>query len=387
LLIPAVGTSHSAVIVAAISLVLGIVLLWQHPSGMRGASNLFEWLCLGTSALLLATVGDPYYRHLQRRMGSSPDQPIAPYRHVEEASGTTTAFSPTGIGAMDKRLWVNGMGMTDLVMETKLMAHLPISLAENPKDVLVICFGMGTTFRSASRHEQLNIWAVEMMPAVLQCFGFFHSDGPELFNRPNIHAVSDDGRNFLFVRPQQYDVITVDPAPPLYSAGTVNLYSREFFELCRSRLRPGGIMCLWVPPSNYSEVKMILRTFVDVFEHTSVWSGVNFRGLYLLGSQRPFQDVPEKLGKLYEKPAIVADITEWGEECDRPEKFLELHIADGPDLKSFLAETPMITDDHPYTEFPLWRALFGDVEYSRTLDGFVLRNILRPPPPNRDTDE
>ena len=97
---------------------------------------------------------------------------------------------------------------------TKLMAHLPLWLADDPKDILVICFGMGTTVRSASRHRGLEVYAVDRIPAVFESFAFFHPDDASLLRRPNIHAIVDDGRNVLLINPRKYDVITVDPAPP-----------------------------------------------------------------------------------------------------------------------------------------------------------------------------
>jgi spermidine synthase len=378
-LIPTFGAGFTASLIASISLVLGLLLLVVHPAGVPSWRRL-EWVGCGIAGVLLVTAGDPYLRHIERRVELTTNRPAQLYRHIEEANGTTTAFSRSETDPMDKALWVNGTGMTVLAVETKLMAHLPISLAQDPHDVLVVCFGMGTTLRSASRHENLNIWVVEMIPGVLQCFGYFHPDGPALLDRPNIHAVADDGRNFLLVRPQQYDVITIDPAPPLYSAGTVNLYTREFFELCRARLRPGGVMCLWIPPANHSEVKMILRTYLDVFPHTGIWSGVKYQGLYAIGSLQPFRDVDAKVSELFEHPAIVRDLTEWGDSCNTPKKVLGLYIADGDDLRGLLAQTPVITDDRPYTEFPLWRAFYGGTTYSRLMDGSSLRAILRRPP-------
>src|SRR5207245_2572514 len=104
----------------------------------------------------------------------------------------------------------------------------------------------------------LRVDAVELVPGVLECFGIFHPDGPAILQQPNVHGVADDGRNYLLMHRRQYDVITIDPPPPLASAGAVNLYSREFVQLCHDRLRPDGVVCLWIPPERASEVKMII---------------------------------------------------------------------------------------------------------------------------------
>lgn len=110
--------------------------------------------------------------------------------------------------------------MTTLVSETKLMAHLPLALAEDPHRMLVVCFGMGTTLRSASKYPdpQIEIDTVDIVPKVYNCFGYFHHDADHIKILPNIHLYSDDGRNFLLVQKDLYDVITIDPAPSIVPA-------------------------------------------------------------------------------------------------------------------------------------------------------------------------
>ncbi len=380
-LIPLLGAGRSGATLAAGNLLLGLVLLAAHPPGYWWASS---WLVRVPSlvwcGVLVATVGDPYYRLLERQMHQALG-PVTLYRHTEEAAGTTTAFGRPMSGAGAEELWVNGHGMTGRFTATKLMAHLPIWLAEEPRDLLVICFGMGTTARSASRHEGLRVWAVELVPAVLECFGHYHADGTSLLARPNFRVAVDDGRNFLLMHSRRYDVITIDPPPPLYSAGAVNLYSREFFQLCLERLQPGGVVCLWVPPGNEGEVKMILRTFLEVFPHVSAWQGpdLGLDGLFLLGSRRLLGRGDEKIRKGYGQAAVVADLLEWSNVCDRPEKILDLYVAEGQDLRGFVSSSPVITDDCPYTEFPLWRALFAQAEYHQQLTGRRLQEVLALP--------
>jgi spermidine synthase len=267
--------------------------------------------------------------------------------------------------------------MTILLPVTKLMAHLPLALVNDPHDILVICFGMGTTARSASRHEGIQVHVVELVGAVLRCFDCFHADAHEVLAQSNVHTAVDDGRNYLLMHPQEYDVITIDPPPPLHSAGAVNLYTREFFQLCRDRLRPGGVLAMWIPPDSLSEVKMITRSFLDVFEHVNGWAGPPpLSGILLLGSGRPLQHVREKVRQMYELPAVAADLREWGPELDHPEKVLQLYLADKRELSRFVAGVPLITDDSPYTEFPLWRARQAGGEYSRQFSAAAYQRYL-----------
>ena len=79
-----------------------------------------------------------------------------------------------------RSLLINGIGVTALQTETKLMAHLPMALVQNAHRMLVICFGMGTTVRSASRYQGLKIDVVDIVPRVFDCFKYYHDDANQI---------------------------------------------------------------------------------------------------------------------------------------------------------------------------------------------------------------
>ena len=140
---------------------------------------------------------------------------------------STATVIATGNG-MHKRLLVNGYGMTSLTPITKMMAHLPLAfLDRQPQDALVICFGMGTTFRSLHSWG-IPVTVVELVPSVPRLFGYFHSDASQVLNSPLSHVVVDDGRRYLGHTDAQFDVITIDPPPPVEAAGSSLLYSEDF---------------------------------------------------------------------------------------------------------------------------------------------------------------
>jgi spermidine synthase len=361
LLIPLWGASTSASGLAAVSLLLGVLLLAVHPQGLGQRVRAVEGCLAVVTILLLAFVGDPYYDVLTERMRDLYPSGATVLAHSEDAAATTTVFERTGGRWSDKQLWINGEGMTCLAPVTKLMAHLPIALADDPKEALVVCFGMGTSVRSACSHRGLHVRAVELLAAVPRAYPLFHPDAADLLQRAHLNIVIDDGRNYLLMHPQQYDVITLDPPPPLHAAGTVNLYSRDFFELCRQRLRPRGVLCAWVQPDKLSENKMIFQAFLDVFAHVRVWTGPEpHRGFLLIGTHEPLNmaSVPARIRKLYDESAVAEDLRLWGNHFDQPDKILDLYVMDEARLRHICAGTPMLTDDRPYTEFDLWRPLF-----------------------------
>lgn len=385
-LIPLLGCSGAASCLATLNL-LPCLLLWWVTSQWTASRRAVEIVLSATCVLLLVFVGDPYFDVLKSEMLDRYPTGIDILSHTDESSATTTVFAATGAHATEKQLWVNGNGVTHLTPVTKLMAHLPLALADDPHDVLVLCMGMGTSLRSASTHAGLQIRVVELVPAVARAFGFFHPESTQLLQQPNIELVIDDGRNDLLMHPErQYDVITLDPPPPLYSAGTVNLYSRDFLALCRNQLRPHGVICVYVQPDSLSENRMLFRTFLDVFEHVRVWTGPgDNRGYLMIATLEPLamETVPAKVRKLYDIPAIAADLREWGDGLDRPEKILDLYVSDGGALRSVCEHAPLITDDKPFTEFPLWRMLESGGEYHTMINAIPYKNQAYPIDPYR----
>ena len=358
MLIPLVGTAKAMVILGLLNIILGGVLFLASPKEERGNLPLAGALFAVCFFVLIFQVGNPYKTVMIERVSKIFSPNAKMFDFFEGVAGTTV---PAGIPQhpFARRLFINGVGMTILVSETKLMAHLPMALVPVPKRVLVICFGMGTTVRSATRFSErpVHIDAVDIVPRVFDSFGFFHDDAEKVKEQPNIHLHAEDGRNFLTVRKDLYDVITIDPSPPIYSAGTVNLYAREFLELCKSRISKQGVVCLWLPPGPVSELVMIMKTFVNVFPGASLWGGLTFPGLYLIGGYRSFGQTPESLERLADTLSTIADLSEWEDHYKDKSVLKQLYLLGPEDLSKIVKKVPEVTDDRPYTEFPLWRVL------------------------------
>ena len=371
-LVPHFGAARTGAILAGLAAFSGIVLLAAHPRGLR-AARLGDIAMFIATIALLATIGDPLRDEIYRRFHAE-DSRLVMFAHAEEAAATTTAAGIPN-SPLERKLLVNGWGMTSLYTGNKLMADLPLWFADSPHDALVICMGMGTTFRSATRHANVDVTVVELVPAVTRFMGYYHRDADRVIAQSNAHVVVDDGRNYLLMHSRLFDIITIDPAPPICSAGTVNLYSQQFFELCLHHIRPTGAVCLWVPPCSASEGKMILRTYATVFPYVSVWAGPTFPGFYLVGTLRPVADVEARVRNGFADPVTVADLTEWDKSCQTPDKVLALQLCDRDDLLAFTSDHPIITDDRPYTEFPLWRH-YQDPEYTLALNADSLRRWM-----------
>ena len=125
---------------------------------------------------------------------------------------------------------------------------------------------------------------------------------------PRVRVIVDDGRHHLLVRPQRYDVITAEPPPPNH-AGVVNLYSREFYRLARSRLTPGGVITQWLPVFELSdgEVRAMIAAFVAELEHTALLYGYR-EHLILIGSPSPLAIDAARARRAGDDPGVVHNL-------------------------------------------------------------------------------
>ena len=257
-----------------------------------------------------------------------------------------------------KELLVNGVGITALTPITKMMVHLPMAfLSSPPRSALVLCFGMGTSFRSALSWG-VPTTAVELVPSVPALIGFYHADGPRLLESPLARVVIDDARRFLERSPAQYDIITIDPPPPVEAAGSSFLYSREFYALTRARLRPGGILQQWFPGGEAVTLASVAGSVTESFPHVRVFQSIEGWGFHFLASDSPIAEASAATlaGRLPARAS--ADLVEWWENV-HPEtafgKVLEQEVA--PERVLAVAAAPPLEDDRPINEYFLLRRL------------------------------
>jgi spermidine synthase len=355
--IPVLGSAGTILVLSGINLLVGITLLLTGARTYHQTRRL-SLAVAGIICTLIAAqiVHDPFYQITRQRIKKLVSDNGIIYMHRESVAATVTAFGSLQYPPW-KHLWINGHGMTVLATDTKLMAHLPILLTENPKNVLIVCFGMGTTLRSAVVHENLAIDVVELVPDTYDAYEFYHRDGPEILKNSRVNHIVNDGRNYLLMHDKSYSVITIDPSPPIHSAGTVNLYSREFIALCKDHLDPNGTLCLWLPQAHYTEARMIMKTFQSVFPHTSLWKGPVCDGLYLIGTQKPVQIPLDRFHHAFENKRFLEDIMELDKSVYSGDVLANLFILNETELAEYLQDVPIITDNYPYTEFPLWRSI------------------------------
>jgi len=258
-----------------------------------------------------------------------------------------------------EHLKVNGVGMTHLTVDTKMMTHLPMFLNPQAKNMLNIAVGMGTTYRSAIK-AGLQVDAVELIPSVPEALYVFHPDAEEIFNSPQGHIYINDGYNYVSLVDKKYDIITVDPPPPVNSVGTTVLYSKEFYQQSQRVMNEDGIFVQWV----YSHMKtqdalIIIKTYLEAFPYVSIWDSLDSGGVYLVGSFKPLQADLESFKQTYARQEVAADINEWLSEDVMADDIFNLQL-DKQCFVDSLSDLPIVKNDKPIIEYYLWRRLFTE---------------------------
>src|SRR5579863_2758739 len=283
------------------------------------------------------------------------------YPQREVLRDSTATVIATGEG-MSKRLIINGVNITSMVPIPKMMAHLSLaSLAQPPRDALVICFGMGTTFRSAMAWG-IPTTAVDLVPSVPKLFTYYHPDGGKFLASPQARVVIDDGRRYLERSPQEYDAIIIDPPPPVQAAGSSLLYSEDFYAVAKRRLRPGGILQQFLPdginPANDNPLKAsVVRALTNSFAYVRIFQWNGRQGWHFLASDQPIplRSAAELVNRM--PPAAVEDMLEWGPEKTADKQFdLLLSRELKPEQMIALSpRTPALRDDRPINEYYMIR--------------------------------
>ena len=229
----------------------------------------------------------------------------------------------------------------------RLLGHLPVMLNESPEKVLVVGLGSGITASAILKHSVDRVDIVELSPVIPEAARCFYLWNADVFSDPRINIIHDDGRNYLLTTTNYYDVVTTDPQD-VNDAGMTSLYSKEYYELVRSRLRDGGVACQWIMPQvNMTDYKMLINTFISVFPDTLLWHG-GFTTV-LVGVKGRIMVPIDELKRRYEEPKIKDSLAQGG--IKTVNDLVSLFVA-GPNLvKETMGGGIINTDDKPVIEY------------------------------------
>src|SRR5579884_580889 len=229
----------------------------------------------------------------------------------------------------------------------RLFAYLPLALRPESEEVLLLCYGCGVTADALLHGPNVKrMDVVDISREVFRLADFYtgiNYSNPLRDSRA--HPVIQDARFFLQATPRQYDIITGEPPPPKI-AGSVNLYTQEFFALIRRRLKPGGITTFWLPVGQLKvqEAKAILRAFHKVFPNTVVWASADQEWIMMgiNGAGVPVRE--SELRGLWNK-AMGEDLRQIGVEV--PQQLPALFVMDGAEIDRISRDVAPLMDNYP----------------------------------------
>ena len=362
LLLPALGSRGSLIAIASVIFGSGLALaaVARPLSRARIAGGLALAASFGG---LAAFISDPFDAFLRARF---PDHKVV-WR--EESVQATVSVHRQPDGQMNLHLEGNHQANDNpgMVGAHAQIGHLPMAVHPDARQALVIGLGGGVTAGAVAYHEGVSIDIVELSRAVVRGAQYFRHVNYGVLARPNARVYVADGRNFLQTTERSYDVITADLILPIY-AGSGNLYSAEYFQLVRRRLNPGGIFVQWVS-GNDAEYRAIMRTFLSVFPHATLWAG----GSLMLGTPEPLRLRASDLEWKLQVPGRYRALERLGVRSFGD--LLRLYRAGPDEMRAFVGEGPILTDDRPLVEYFLSLPRARDPDLSR-LRGDVRRHVI-----------
>jgi predicted membrane-bound spermidine synthase len=348
-LLPGVGYQWSLVLCAAGYALLGILVSdrfnwsFRRPIGLATAGF---WVALALIVVVFPYRRDDvhfaYARHFLGHLVKKVEGPSdtyqllrydlfgEPYHYQLLASG----FSMSGTSPQSQRYM-------------RMFAYLPLAFRSESEDVLLICYGCGATadaFLHGRHVKRMDV--VDISKEVLGLADFYSRiNYSNPLRDPRVHTFVQDGRFFLEASPRQYDIISGEPPPPKV-AGSVNLYTQEFFSLMNSRLKEGGMATFWLPINQLkvNEAKAILRAFHNAFPNASVWAADE--QWIMMGIKGPAQRAQEEeIGRLWSDPTTNADLSRIGLEV--PQQLGALFLMDAEEIDRITHDIAPLTDNYP----------------------------------------
>jgi spermidine synthase len=350
-LVPQFGLVRTLAALALGAATLGIVACRQSEDS-RSASRLAV-LAIAAAAVLVA-IATPADR-LASLLTASRRGALVAY---EESQGGTVAVIEQSLGQNRfRRLYIQGVSNSGDAMPSlrymRLQALLPLIVeSSEPRSALVIGLGTGITAGALLRYPTLERRVVaELLPAVRRAAPAFQGNYG-VASDPRIDIRLRDGRRELLRSTERYDLITLEPPPPA-AAGVVNLYSSDFYRLALSRLEPNGIVAQWLPLStqNDEDTRALVRSFLDVFPHASLWT-TDFHEMLLVGSRAPLDLDVTRIVQRFAQPDVAMTLREVG--IASPAALLATWVTDRAGLERYAGDMPPVTDDRPRIEYGAW---------------------------------
>lgn len=354
-LLPWIGLERTVFLLAMIYGGVGLFALattgprpWQTRAVVGAAAAVFA---LSLFVFPHGAVRDRYFARAANAYAGDGSQIVATR---EGASETIFLMQQEWHGRpVYHRLVTNGFSMTGTAVPglryMRYFAYWPMLTHQGPIErALVVCYGVGVTAGAVLQIPSLaSLDVVEISADVVAMSDRIYPPDQHPLHDPRVRLHLEDGRYFLETTDARYDLITGEPPPPR-TPGSVNIYTREYFQSVYDHLADGGMATYWLPvgrPNPGTDVDTIIRGFCEVFDDCSLWNATPF-DFMLVGSRgasgpRTLQE----FSRAWQTPGLQAAMRDVG--FERPEQIGATFLGDAPYLRQLTAETPPLTDDFP----------------------------------------
>ena len=353
-LLPRLGFQSSLICCAAVYAALALLTSQKESWSVRRIPGI-AMVALGTALVLILAIF-PYQRDeihfANARRPYEADGSVL----LKKIEGTADTFQLLRRDLYGQpyyyRLVTNSYSMSATLPRSqrymRLFAYLPIALRPESENALLVGYGVGVTadaFKRNARLKHLDI--VDISKDVFDLADFYTGPGySNPLRDPRVTTFVQDGRFFLQASPTRYDIITGEP-PPLKTAGTVNLYTQQFFSLMKGRLKEGGVASFWLPLYQLTsdETKAILRAFHNVFLNASVWATSDLEWV-MIGLNPPLRKPDKELAhRLWTDPSSGPDLVRVGLEL--PEQIPASFVMDGEGIDRMTQGAAPLDDFYP----------------------------------------
>jgi len=351
-LLPLLGSAGSNAALLVLSVALAFWLLSR--SGVEAARGLRGRLAFG--ALAAAGIAPALAVGLPRAVYEARLEEGTRILDFREGAQSDVMVTEDAKGI--RRIWINSSWVAGTGGGHRSLGHVPALLVAEPRRALGIALGTGQTFASVHRHGIETLDCVEIDAGVIELSTrWFAEANGRLFERPGVVLHHDDGRAFLRATRERFDLVVLEPLQA-WSAGTSNLYSKEFYEEAKAVLAPGGVVAQWIPfyGQGVDETRAMVRAAREVFPQASLWLD-DHDGILALQAE-PFALDPDAIRARVEARGLRDELAlnSWQE----TEDLLSLFVL-GPDgLDAWQRGAPLLTDDRPFLEFAAARDLGRD---------------------------
>ena len=260
---------------------------------------------------------------------------------------------------VQRSLVINGKADASTISDLQnqvLVSQIPLMLLPDSGAALVIGLGSGITCGSALRHSLRSLDCVEIASEVAECNYYFATENYDILRNPRVKLYIDDAITYLKITPKKYNFIISEPSNP-WIAGIGNLFSQEFFELCKKRLEPGGVLTQWFHAYDINDkiFEIVLCTISRSFPFITVWK-VSDADIIILASMSPITLNFDAMERKMKFPPIAADLSRVGI-YDVP-ALLSTQIVSARNNTFAFRQSDLNTEKRPLLEFMAPKSLF-----------------------------